>query len=309
MHLLPTILKQHSSNEKVVFAGTDPGVVTMSTTIPKTLEEVCADINRFQVLSTEDCSDTETVPCLFDVKQLPKSNKITAGMIDNAAFKRHHQRKQQRRKTNGVDIETLQRKMNKERREREIRTKWAYNKIAAQERRRIHTHAQPSGKPAPTIIHCFGRWQSTNSPIKGYSRRSTKKIREQHRAYGYVGLTDEYNTSKVCPYCFSKVILHRAHRIVNGMKKIVHLNGAIECVNPQCPARRIGYTTRGRDANAAANIALSGASIILAADRRPLPCYRRDSNQPSYKPATHLLTVATPEASRPLVHPGYIREE
>jgi len=145
------------------------------------------------------------------------------------------------------------------------------------------------------VIHCFGRWQSINNPIKGHPRRGTRKIREQHRNYGYVGLTNEYNTSKTCPYCFSRVILHRARRIVGGVKRIVRLNGAIECVHPRCPARRIKYTTRGRDANAAANIALSGASIILAADRQPLPPFRRNANHTRYNLAKELFTVVTPE--------------
>ena len=49
---LPAILEHCSSGRRVVFAGTDPGIVTTSTTIPKTLEEVLADINRYHVLST-----------------------------------------------------------------------------------------------------------------------------------------------------------------------------------------------------------------------------------------------------------------
>ena len=210
-------------------------------------------------------------------------------MIDKAVFKRRHQRKQQQRKTNGVDIETLQRKMDKERREREIRTKRAYSKIAAQEQRHIRAHGQLSpDEETLAVIHCFGHWQGANSPIKGHSRRGTKKIREQHRVYGHVGITNEYNTSKTCPYCFSKVVLHQAHRTVNGREQIVRLNGAIECVHPRCPARKLKYTTRGRDANAAANIALSGASIVLAADHQPLPCYRQGSKQTRYTLATNL---------------------
>ncbi|CAG8576992.1 8942_t:CDS:2 [Diversispora eburnea] len=42
------------------------------------------------------------------------------------------------------------------------------------------------------------------------------------------------------------------------------MHGAIKCVNPLCPAKKIKYTTQGRDVNA--NIDLSGASIILAAN-------------------------------------------
>lgn len=147
--------------------------------------------------------------------------------------------------------------------------------------------------PAPEVIHCIGYWQGVNSPIKGHSRRGMKKIREQHRDYGHIGITNEYNTSKTCPFCFSRVVLHRARRIVDGKKLVVRLNGAIECVHPRCPARRLKYTTRGRDANAAANIALSGASIVLSSDRQPLPPFRRNANHTRYNLANELSSRDT----------------
>jgi len=197
-------------------------------------------------------------------------------------------------------------KLAKENREQEVRTKRVYGKVTAEERRHIRSHVQLlPGELIPSVIHCFGHWQGINSPIKGHFRRGTKKIREQHRVHGYVGITNEYNTSKTCPFCFSKVVLHRTRRIIDGREQIVHLNGAIECVHPRCPARRIKYTTRGRDANAAANIALSGASIILSSDRQPLPPFRRNANHTRYTLANELLTVVTPE----LVPRDSIRDE
>ncbi|CAG8653966.1 4818_t:CDS:2, partial [Ambispora leptoticha] len=48
--------------------------------------------------------------------------------------------------------------------------------------------------------------------------------------------------------------------------------------------------------NAAANIALSGASVILAADRQPLPPFRRNANHTRYNLANGLLSVVTPES-------------
>ena len=121
-----------------------------------------------------------------------------------------------------------------------------------------------------------------------------KKIWEQHRVHGHVAITNEYNTSKTCSYCFSKVVLHKAHWVIDGTQKIVRLNGAIECVNPQCPARRIKYTTRGRNANAAANIALSGASIILSSDCQPLLPFCRNTKHTRYNLAEELISVVTP---------------
>ena len=132
-----------------------------------------------------------------------------------------------------------------------------------------------------------------------------KKIRAQHRNYRNVAIVNEFNTSKICPYCFFKVVLHHACRNINGKEQTVRLHGAVECVHPQCPARKLNYTTRGRDANASANIALSGASIVLAADRRPLPPFRRNANHTRYNLANELLSVVTPE----LVPRDSIRDE
>ncbi|RUS34296.1 hypothetical protein BC938DRAFT_481375 [Jimgerdemannia flammicorona] len=132
-----------------------------------------------------------------------------------------------------------------------------------------------------------------------------KKIQEQHRIYGYVGITNEYNTSKTCLFCFSRVVLHRTCQTIDGRKQVVCLNGVIEYIHPQYPARRINHTTRERDANAAANIALSEASVILAADCQPLPPFRHDANHTRYNLANELLSVVTPE----LVPRDSIRDE
>jgi len=133
-----------------------------------------------------------------------------------------------------------------------------------------------------------------------------KKIWAQHRNYGNVAIVNEFNTSKICSYCFFKLVLHRAYRNINRKERTVRLHGAVECIHPWCSARKLNYTTRGRDANASANIALSGASIVLAADRRPLPLFRRNSsNQTRYNLVKELSLVATPG----LVPRDFIRDE
>lgn len=295
MNLLPAVIRHLSSNEKVVFSGTDPGTVVTSITVPSTLESIFASINRFQALaSIENSADDDALPG-FDVDPLPKPYKITAGLLNNITFLKKHQRKQSQRKKHDIDEETQRKKLAREKREREIQTKRAYSKITAKERRYTRAHAQLSpDAPKPALIHFIGHWQGINSCISGHSRRGMKPIRAQHRIYGHVAITNEHNTSKTCPFCFSKIILHRARRNVDGKERIVRLHGAVECVHPQCPARRVNYTTRGRDTNAAANIALSGASIILSSDRQPLPPFRRNSNHTSFKLAKELLSVVTP---------------
>jgi hypothetical protein len=436
MNLLPAILEHCSSGRRVVFAGTDPGIVTTSTTIPKTLEEVLADINRYHVLSTgydqviapmerrtsarkqaieakgdpmavdpqpgdaslpkavpeetapeeemvdeatektapgeetvsevkeaglkddpmavdpdassavpekavpkekktvgkkkgtkpkddpmaadpelSDAGSAEAVPkkavpegkkmtgekkgteltmAVDSIRKLPRPSRITAGLIESATFKRCHQKRRERRQARGVGMEIEQKKLAKERRESEIRTKRAYSKITAAERKYIRAHAQPSpNEPIPAVIHCFGHWQNMNNPIKGHSQRGTRKIRGQHRAHGHVGIVNEYNTSKVCSFCFSKVVLHKARRLIGGKEKVVRLNGAVECVHPWCPAKMANYTTRGRDANAAANIALSGASILLSPDHQPLPCFRRNPSNARYTLVSNFISRDT----------------
>ncbi|CAG8566820.1 393_t:CDS:2 [Paraglomus occultum] len=216
---IPKVIKHYFPKKKVIFAGTDPGIVTTTTTIPKTLEEICADIDRFQALLL---SGTDGFDKQFSVKQLPRCSKITSGLINSVTFLRRHQKKDERRRTNGMDELIRQKKLSKGHREREIRIQRAYGKIIGQERRQIRAYAQPSvGKQVPAIIHCCGHWKSTGSTIKGQSRRGTKKIIEQYRNHGHVEFTNERNTSKICPYCFSEIDLHKTRRIVNGTEKIV----------------------------------------------------------------------------------------
>lgn len=293
MDLLPLVVEHQSARKKVVFAGTDPGLVVTSVAVPRTLEAIFSDINRFQALADGSGEDD------FDVERLPKSHKITASRINEVTFARQHRVKREKRRRQGIND---QKKRAKESRERELRTKRAYGKIAAEERRHIWAHASTSKHS--NIVHLFGDWRGINCGIKGHTRRGLKRIRAEHRAFSKVAMTNEFNTSKTCSYCFCRVVLHKARRVVDGKQQVVRLNGAVECVNPRCPAKKLKYTTRGRDAAAASNIALSGASIILSSDHTALPCFRRNSNNTRYSLAT-LPTAAAPE----LVPPGSIRDE
>ena len=86
MDLLPALAKHLSSQQKVVFSGTDPGTVVTSVTIPMTFESVFASINRFEILASAENSSEDDAPCTFDVDRLPKPYKITAGLINNVNF-------------------------------------------------------------------------------------------------------------------------------------------------------------------------------------------------------------------------------
>ncbi|CAJ0645812.1 13622_t:CDS:2 [Entrophospora sp. SA101] len=94
--------------------------------------------------------------------------------------------------------------------------------------------------------------------INRHSKQGMKKIQAQHRNYRNVAIANEFNTKRFA-------------------------------------SRGIKYTTQGRDTNAAENIALSGASIVLAADLQPLPPFHHNTNHTRYNLANELLSVMTPE--------------
>lgn len=102
------------------------------------------------------------------------------------------------------------------------------------------------------------------SRLKGNFRLGGGKIREQHRQYGTVVMTDEYMSSQRCCFCFKKTRPARSRRVVdsNGTQKLVNLHGAKECSNLTCPAFKIGYTTRPRDTQACICIGTSGFSAL-----------------------------------------------
>ena len=121
---LPVIVEHLSSQQKVVFfSGTDPGTVVTSITVPRTLESIFANINRFQALASAEDSSDHGAPYAFNVDPLPKPHKITAGLVNNVTFLKKHQNKHQRRQKRDVDEETQQKKLAKEKQERELRTK------------------------------------------------------------------------------------------------------------------------------------------------------------------------------------------
>ncbi|KAF9574018.1 hypothetical protein EC968_007570 [Mortierella alpina] len=100
------------------------------------------------------------------------------------------------------------------------------------------------------------------SRLQGNFRLGGGKIREQHRQYGVVVVTDEHMTSQTCSICYMKTRPARSRRMVDGKQKVVSLGGAKECTNPLCPAFKVGYTTRPRDTQACVCIGTSGFSAL-----------------------------------------------
>ncbi|CAO3572405.1 unnamed protein product [Mortierella alpina] len=120
------------------------------------------------------------------------------------------------------------------------------------------------------------------SRLRGHARRGGTKMRREHQKYTTVAVVDEYRSSKVCLYCRKLVSLARAKRIVNGAVKTVRIHGATECTNSKCTARRVHFTIRPRDAQAAAVIGLSGSACLFY--DRTFPEFNRTSNPPKQRP-------------------------
>jgi hypothetical protein len=107
--------------------------------------------------------------------------------------------------------------------------------------------------------HCVG------SRLKGHLKYGGHwKERKNHGRNTHVFITDEYNTSQTCVFCFQK-LQHSLRLIENksGKDKIVHVNGAFQCENELCISLMHGQASQGRDALSALAIGLKGLTTLL----------------------------------------------
>ncbi|KAG0041716.1 hypothetical protein BGZ83_001405, partial [Gryganskiella cystojenkinii] len=113
-----------------------------------------------------------------------------------------------------------------------------------------------------------------NSRLKGI-RMTGNTVPAEHAHYIPVCNTSEHRTSKVCIFCGWLTRQARGYKHVKDsegklMRRLVWINGAIECVNKNCIAVRAGYTIRGRDTNAAINILVNGHHFLNEGEAHPL---------------------------------------
>ncbi|KAG0220417.1 hypothetical protein BGX33_000092 [Mortierella sp. NVP41] len=131
--------------------------------------------------------------------------------------------------------------------------------------------------------------------LGGHLKYGGNRVIEQHMCSSPVCMIDEQNTSKVCPFCFQHMRLARATKIVDGQRRSVRVNRAVECVNPSCLSFQLGYTKRARDSNASMNIALNG---LLSSPRPTVKSFlltKETSDQPSppLMPLASILALKT----------------
>lgn len=161
------------------------------------------------------------------------------------------------------------------------RTRRGYERAAVKERRYVMKSV-----PSKKVIHCIGdQGTGVGSRIRGHRRRGGKIFERLHGKYTTVAITDEFRTTKLCPYCFKTCVHPSYTKVLPGGKTISKRRlGASLCVNPNCPAKKFHYTTRPRDGQAALSIALVGASTMLNDDPQPLPPFNRvNTNKKKHK--------------------------
>jgi hypothetical protein len=283
------------ANKELVFAGTDYGVKTLSTTVPITLSTYERHLEMFNLSARS--ANQESCP------QLPRPLRITAGQIDQLCLSKAHTRKRRKRKQNSPQVQLAEDMLSrnsiqlaktvgdaiechlvglqtrqvlrdfyysprsmKEKRVQEFRTKATYDRLAAAERAVIKDAAQCT-EAVPVL--CIGTaGTGVGSRIRGNARRGGKKLRGCHKRYTVVAMTNEFRTSQTCVYCFQQLRRPQAKRMVNGVIKAKSITGSSLCMNPNCISYKCGLNTQNRDVEAAFAIALSGVSRLLAG--RPL---------------------------------------
>ncbi|GJJ75259.1 hypothetical protein EMPS_07617 [Entomortierella parvispora] len=162
-----------------------------------------------------------------------------------------------------------------------------------------HLEACPKSRPVviPLMLH-GDAGLGVGSRLKGHSKMGGNKVPERHMRYTPVAKTPEHKSSQTCPFCFQLVRLARARRKKDGEMRLVRVHGAIECTNPDCESYKVGYTQRGRDTNAAVNIALAGYVLVTSdpEDRATLPPF--DPKRPTWSLSSNTRSTSTGEPSQ-----------
>jgi hypothetical protein len=135
-------------------------------------------------------------------------------------------------------------------------------------------------KPEVRLIGCIGAaGTGVGSRIGGHSRRGGAKLRQEHRQHSTVTITDEFMTSKTCPFCFRRTQPARARRLVGGEMKTVSINGAMECRNQHCESFKVGYSIKSRDGQASFNIGTNAGFTLLSTNKETLSVFSPHERQ------------------------------
>ncbi|KAI9494377.1 hypothetical protein BDB00DRAFT_818936 [Zychaea mexicana] len=123
---------------------------------------------------------------------------------------------------------------------------------------------QVLGIPSKNLrpVMCVGlAGTGVGSHLRGRPRRGGRKMRNEHRICCPVVLQNEYRTMMATATKATK----------NGKIKSVKVHGALQCVNRDCPAVRVGYTTFSRDSLSSTAMIIAAVTQLFSPTKSPLP--------------------------------------
>ncbi|KAI8880116.1 hypothetical protein K501DRAFT_255692 [Backusella circina FSU 941] len=282
------------------FSGTDNGIVSMSETVgfcPKRLKYHLEMYNKYSVLEEPFSKDSDEVKNPPQILKLPVSMKIKSKDIDHLSGCKKLRKKLQKEKklvkhAKVVKGEALQSKLdfyqttdmdilknayadfvNTRQESRSLyyshSSMKATRKYELQKQRQVDVLCSSErkfvkGKKNPSIMFTGDRGYGVGSPIKGHLKYGGKWKQEKHSKYTPVVITNEFNTSQTCLYCFEK-LEHPLRKVQKKDKEeaVRPVNGAFECVNSKCILNITGRSTIPRDRLSALAVGLSGLTKVL----------------------------------------------
>lgn len=286
------------------FSGTDNGLVTLSETIPFSLDRFNYHLNLYNTYAplAEDTQHDHGQSIPFH--SLASSFKVNSSDIDFGGGYRRQRKKLERDKKNtqgGQFVMEAERKfsgsskntttieeivaIHQEKRacKNVFRNFYYSNKqvsisksvmflnkryrdrLCSKERR----YAQ--GDEKKHLIMMIGdRGFGYGSRIKGFRRYGGKWKPQLHGKNTTVCITNEHKTSQTCVYCFSPIV-HPMQRQFSGGKEIrKECRGAFQCINSKCISVINKKSIQTRDKVSALAIGLSGMSHLLFGETFPV---------------------------------------
>ena len=133
------------------------------------------------------------------------------------------------------------------------------------------------------VMFIGDRGEGTGSRLKGFLRYGGKWKPKVHSRYSTVCITNEYNTSQTCVFCFQK-LLHPKKLITkkDGSKFVKSVNGSFHCVNHLCPLVVNARSIQARDRVSALAIAVSGLSSLVLGETVPPFNYKFSDNTDTF---------------------------
>ncbi|KAI8092455.1 uncharacterized protein BX664DRAFT_371354 [Halteromyces radiatus] len=255
----------NQSSNQYAYIGCDPGLVTMLQTAkvtPRKLAFHLALSNRFEKLQDleESIATQDLKKEILKTASIPiKASQINAMSHNKRLQKELNIRKKKYEAAIATeDQEKLTQFYIKDKwtkrmkRRRKIFKESAYAKVANQNRW-LH---DPNGDTK--LVYFYGdSGRSTGLRIGGHLRRGHKDLIKCITQNSIVATTPEYRTSKLCCFC-NQPTIHPMKR--NKDQKPRRNLGTVICTNPDCYARKNGYASFSRDANACVNMVVVGFS-------------------------------------------------